>query len=98
MLLQSNLPKGVWWKARTAARYVTLCLPTKTYQGYMSPMKCVPGSMVPTHNWIREWGCKAYVLVNRADSRREDLQEKANLWNTSKIPRVGVRVSHPPSW
>ena len=41
----------------------------------MSPMECVPGDAVPTHKWFRVWGCKAYVLVNRAD-RRKDRQEK----------------------
>ena len=77
MLLQSGLPKGMWWKAYAAARYVALRLPTNTCQGYMSPMECVPEGFVPTHKWFRVWKCKAFVLVNRAD-RRKDWQEKVN--------------------
>ena len=53
MLLQSGLPKSMWWKAYTAARYVTLRLLTKTCQRYVSPMECVPGGAVPTHKWFR---------------------------------------------
>ena len=49
MLLQSGLPKGIGWKAYAAARVVTQRPPTKKCQGYMSPLECVPGSVVPTH-------------------------------------------------
>ena len=50
---------------------------------------------MPTHKLFRVWGCKAHMLVNRAD-RRKNRQEKAitGFFNTPKIPRVGVRIYH----
>jgi hypothetical protein len=76
MLIRSGLPKGFWWKAYVAARYILLRLPTRTHKGYMSPMECVPGGSVPSLRRLRVWGCKAYVLVP-ASSRRKDWEDKA---------------------
>jgi len=76
MLIRSGLPKGFWWKAYVAARYVLLRLPTRTYKGYMTPLECVPGGSVPSLKRLRVWGCKAYMLVP-GNSRRKDWEDKA---------------------
>ena len=51
-------------------------MPTRTCRGWMSPAECVPGSCVPNLSRLRRWGCKAYVLVPKAD-RRKDWEDKA---------------------
>ena len=51
-------------------------IPTKTCLGWMSPMECVPGGKTPNLSRLRRWGCNAYVLVPRAD-RRKDWEDKA---------------------
>ena len=93
MRLQSGLPDGLWWKTHAMVRYVTLRLITKTCVGYMSPMECVPGSVVPTHKWFWIWKCKTHVLVNRA-ARHKDWQEKAQarVAIESKRSKLGTTI------
>jgi hypothetical protein len=71
MLSRSELLKIWWIKAYQAARYVLRRLPINTAQGYMTPMEADPGGQVPTLEYLRVWGCKAYVLKPKADKRKE---------------------------
>ena len=50
-------------------------MPTRTCRGWMSPRECVPCGKTPNLSLLRRWGCKAYVLVPRAD-RRKDWEDK----------------------
>ena len=76
MLTDSGLSKAMWWDAYVTACHITRMMPTRTYRGWMSPQECVPGGTVPNLSWLRRWGCKAYVLVPKAD-RRKDWEDKA---------------------
>ena len=76
MLADSGLSKGMWWDAYVTACHITRMMPTRTYRGWMSPQECVPGGTVPNLSWLRRWGCKAYVLIPKAD-RRKDWEDKA---------------------
>ena len=76
MLTASGLPKSFWFDAYQTACYIVRRMPTRTWQGWMSPYECVPGGSVPSLSWLRKWGCKAYVLTPKAD-RRKDWEDKA---------------------
>ena len=52
---------------------------------------------MPTHKCNRVGGCKAYVLVNGVRIGRRMLTQ-VTPWNTLKIPRVEVCISHQQSW
>ena len=70
MLADLGLPKSFRWEA-----YVTECdilrmMPTRTCRGRMSSAECVPGGLIPMLLRLRRWGCKAYVLVPKADRRK----------------------------
>ena len=78
MLADSGLPKSFWRDT-----YVT----TRTYRGRMSPAECVPGGQTPNLSRLRRWGCKAYVLVPKAD-RCKDWEDKA---------MVGYFIGHSKS-
>ena len=66
MLADSGLPKSLWWDAYVTACDIVRMMPTKTYRGWMSPAECVPGG---------QWGCKAYVLVPKADRRKDWIKQ-----------------------
>ena len=76
MLVDAGLSKSFWWDAYVTACEITRMMPTRTCRGCMSPTECVPGSKTPNLYRLRPWGCKAYVLVPRAD-RRKDWDDKA---------------------
>ena len=76
MLTDSGLPKSYWWDAYDTACDITLMMPTRTCKGWISPMECVPGGRIPNLSRLRRWGCKAYVLIPKAD-RRKDWEDKA---------------------
>ena len=78
MLTDSGLPKSFWWDAYVTACEVTRMLPPRTHKGWMSPEECVPGGRTPNLSKLRRWGCKAYVLVPKAD-RRKDWEDKASV-------------------
>jgi hypothetical protein len=78
MLADSGLPSSFWWDAYETACYIARRMPTRTYKGYMSPFECVPGGSVPNISNLRRWGCKAYVLIPKAD-RRKDWEDKAQI-------------------
>ena len=78
MLSRSGLPTIWWAKAYKAASYVLRRLPTNTAQGWMTPMEALPNGEVPSLEWLRVWGCKAYVLKPKAD-RRKDWDDKAQV-------------------
>ena len=75
-LTDSGSPKSFWWDAYCAACHITRMMPTRTCRGWMSPIECVPGGRTPNLPWLRRWGCKAYVLIPKAD-RRKDWEDKA---------------------
>ena len=75
MLSRSGLPVIWWGKAYKAAEYILRRMPTKTSQGYMTPVEAVTGQ-APSWGWLRTWGCKAYVLKPKA-SRFKDWDDKA---------------------
>ena len=70
MLADSGLPKSFWWDAYVTACDIVQMMPTRTYHGWMSPAECVPGGQTPNLSRLRRWGCKAYVLVPKADRRK----------------------------
>jgi hypothetical protein len=76
MLADSGLPKSYWWDAYDTACDITLMMPTRTHRGWMSPTECVPGGKTPNLARLRRWGCKCYVLIPKAD-RRKDWEDKA---------------------
>ena len=76
MLTDSGLPKSFWWDAYDTACDITLMMPTRTCKGWMSPTECVPGGKTPNLSRLRRWGCKCYVLIPKAD-RRKDWEDKA---------------------
>ena len=78
LLSRSGLPKIWWGKAYKAAEYIIRRMPTKTAQGYMTPLEAIPGGQAPSWEWLRVWGCKAYVLKPKAD-RRKDWDDKAQI-------------------
>ena len=78
MLLDAGLPKAHWWDAYDTACDVTLMMPTRTHRGWMSPLECVPGGRTPNLSRLRRWGCKCYVLIPKAD-RRKDWEDKAQV-------------------
>ena len=78
MLADSGLPKSYWWDAYVTACEITRMMPTRTHVGWRSPMECVPDGKVPNLTRLRRWGCKAYVLVPKAD-RRKDWEDKAMI-------------------
>ena len=89
MLSDSGLPKSFWWDAYQAACYITRKMPTRTHRGWMSPEECVPGGKTPNLSHLRRWGCKAYVLIPKAD-RRKDWEDKSMAgyfigYSTSKV-------------
>ena len=65
MLADSGLPKTFWWDAYVTSCVITRMMPTRTCRGWMSPAECVPGGNT------RRWGCKAYVLIPKADLRKD---------------------------
>ena len=71
MLTDSGLPKSFWWDAYSTACHITRLMPTRTYRGWMSPTECVPGGQTPNLSRLRRWGCKAYVLIPKADRRKD---------------------------
>jgi hypothetical protein len=78
MLTDSGLPKSFWWDAYVTACHITRLMPTRTYRGWMSPTECVPGGHTPSLSRLRRWGCKAYVLIPKAD-RRKDWEDKSMI-------------------
>ncbi len=62
MLLRSGLPTEFWWDAYEAATYITIKLPTKIVQGYMTPYECVHGE-IPDLSHLRIWRCKTYLKI-----------------------------------
>ena len=46
-------------------------MPTRTCREWMSPAEFVPGGQTPNLSCLRRWGCKAYVLVPKADRRKD---------------------------
>jgi len=78
MLTRSGLPKIWWGKAYKAAQYIIRRMPTTTARGYMTPIEAMPGGEPPSWEWMRVWGCKAYVLKPKAD-RRKDWDDKAQV-------------------
>jgi hypothetical protein len=77
-LSRFELPKIYWPKAYQADGYVLRRLPTNPVQGYMTPMEAVPGGQAPTLEYLKVWGCKAYALKTKADSRK-DWKNKAQI-------------------
>ena len=51
-------------------------MPTRTCRGWMSPDECLPGKRTPNLSKLRRWGCKANVLIAKADQRK-DWEDKA---------------------
>ena len=78
MLADLGLPKLIWWDAYVTASNITRMLPTRTHKGWTSPKECVPVGRTPNLFKLRRWGCKAYVLVPKAD-RRKDWEDKARV-------------------
>jgi hypothetical protein len=78
MLSRSGMPKVWWGKAYMAAEYILRRMPTKTAQGFMTPLEAIPGGEAPSWQWLKVWGCKAYVLTPKAD-RRKDWEDKAQV-------------------
>ena len=78
ILTDLELPKLFWWDAYITACDISRMLPTRTHKGWMSPEGCVPGGRTPNLSKLRRWGCKAYVLVPKAD-RRKDWEAKASV-------------------
>ena len=71
MLTDSGLPKSFWWDAFVTACDITRMLLTRTHKGWMSPVECVSGGRTPNLSKFRRWGFKAYVLVPKADRRKD---------------------------
>ena len=79
MLTDSGLPKSFWWDTYVTACDITRMLPTRTHKGWMSPEECVPGGRTPNLSNLRRWECKAYVLVTKADRRKDWEDNKASV-------------------
>jgi hypothetical protein len=77
-LRSSGLPTSLWGDCVVAVCYIIRMLPTRTCRGWMSPMECVPGGKIPDLSFLRVWGCKCYVLVPKAD-RRKDWEDKSKV-------------------
>ena len=93
MLADSGLPKSFWWDVYVTACDIVRMMPTRTYRGWMSPAECVPGGQTPNLSRLRRWGCKAYVLVPKAD-RQKDWEYKAMVgyFIGHSKSKVGYRV------
>jgi hypothetical protein len=78
LLSRSGLPTVWWGKAYMAAEYITRRMPTNTAGGFMTPLEALPNGVAPSWEWLRVWGCKAYVLKPKAD-RRKDWDDKAQI-------------------
>ena len=74
----SGLDKSLWGDCWTTVCMITRMLPTRTHQGWMSPTECVPGGKVPNLSGLRVWGCRCYVLIPKAD-RRKDWEDKSKI-------------------
>jgi hypothetical protein len=77
-LRASGRPTSLWGDCMVAVSMIIRMLPTRTCKGWMSPMECVPGGSIPDLSRLRVWGCKCYVLIAKAD-RRKDWEDKSMI-------------------
>jgi hypothetical protein len=89
----SGRPTAFWWDAYDYVCVVTKMMPTRTCKGWMSPMECVPGGKVPDLSRLKVWGCKAYVLIPKAN-RRKDWEDKSMIGHFMGLSttKVGYKV------
>ena len=67
ILADSGLPKPFWWNAYVTACDVVRMMPTSTCLWWMSHAECLPGCQTPNLSRLLRWGCKACVLLPKAD-------------------------------
>ena len=78
------------------SNYFTNRLPTKTIQGYITPIEALTKHR-PDLSHLRIWGCKAYVKLPRNYSRK-DFKDKSlvgHFIGYSKEGEIGYKVFIP---
>ena len=70
-------------------------LPTRTCRGWIVPVECVPGERTPNLTKLRRWGCKAYVLISKANCRK-DWEGKAMVGDVIGYSKTKAFISEHP--